>query len=57
MSDGFKTLTVNDPNTLIPFIEGVTGSVLAIISVSIHLLGDYLVERDPFIKGYGGRGK
>ena len=34
MNQGFQSLTVNDPNTLKPFIEGVTGSVLAVISVS-----------------------
>jgi hypothetical protein len=53
MSDGFKTLTVNDPNSLIPFIEAVTGSVLAIISVSIRLLGAYLGNSDRFMKRYG----
>jgi hypothetical protein len=34
MNEGFQSLSVSDPNTLKPFIEGVTGSVLAVISVS-----------------------
>ena len=36
MNSGFKKLTVTDPNKLKTFIEGVTGSIVAILNVSIY---------------------
>ena len=33
MNDGFKKMTVSDPNKLISFLEGTTGSILAILNV------------------------
>lgn len=35
MSDGFKDIEVNDPLKLETFIEGVTGSAMAIFSVNL----------------------
>ena len=37
MNTGFQSLTISDPNKLKPFIEGVSGSILAILTVSYHL--------------------
>ena len=34
MNDGFKKVEVSDPSKLTTFIEGTSGSVLAILSVS-----------------------
>jgi len=34
MAEGFATVNVPDPNKLQPFIESLTGSVMAIIEVS-----------------------
>ena len=34
MNTGFKKMTVNDPNKLKTFIEGTTGSIVAILNVS-----------------------
>ena len=33
MNEGFKKMTIADPSKLTTFIEGTTGSVLAILSV------------------------
>ena len=34
MNSGFKNLVVTDPNKLKTFIEGTTGSIVAILNVS-----------------------
>ena len=36
MNDGFKKVEVSDPAKLTNFIEGTSGSVLAILSVTIN---------------------
>ena len=38
MNTGFKKLTVTDPNKLKTFIEGVTGSIVAILNVSVYFI-------------------
>ena len=43
MADGFKKVEVPDPNKLKEFIEGVTGSVMAIMEG----LNSILYENDP----------
>ena len=43
MADGFKKVEVPDPNKLKEFIEGVTGSVMAIMEG----LNGILYENDP----------
>ncbi len=37
MAEGFKSVEVNDPQKLETFITGVTGSVMAIMSVRNYL--------------------
>ena len=37
MNEGFKKMTVSDPSKLKTFIEGTSGSVLAILSVSFSI--------------------
>ena len=43
MSEGFKKIDVPDPNKLVPFIEGTTGSVMAIMEG----LNSILLSNDP----------
>ena len=43
MSDGFKKMTISDPNKLTAFIEGTTGSIVAILSS----LNNVLYSNDP----------
>ena len=38
MNTGFKKLTVSDPNKLKTFIEGTTGSIVAILNVGKQIL-------------------
>ena len=38
MNDGFKKVEVSDPSKLKNFIEGTSGSVLAILSVKKNIL-------------------
>lgn len=38
MNDGFKKVEVADPSKLTNFIEGTSGSVLAILSVDINII-------------------
>ena len=44
MNDGFKKVEVADPSKLTNFIEGTSGSVLAILSVDINSIA----EKIPF---------
>ena len=37
MNEGFKKVPVSDPSKLTNFIEGTSGSVLAILSVTFYL--------------------
>jgi len=43
MNDGFKKMTISDPNKLVAFIEGNTGSIVAILSS----LNNVLYSNDP----------
>lgn len=36
MANAFGTMNVPDPNKLVPFMESVTGSVMAVMEVSFH---------------------
>ena len=42
MSEGFRTITVADPNKLKSFIEATTGSAMAVMEVRISCLFTFL---------------
>ena len=47
MADGFDGINVPDPNKLKPFIEAVTGSVMAIMEVKTIYLEQWLATTAP----------
>ena len=49
MNTGFQKLQISDPNKLKSFIEGTTGSILAILTVS-YIIFHHRATKDEIVK-------